>query len=201
MADELISFEPATGAELWRGAIGDVDAEVAVARGAWASWAAQPLAVRAETLRRAARAERDARAQAHARRERMRREAQTAAAVRTGAEHLLALVERSLAAAAVQRAEVDAVRAEADAEVTAELLLHIGRHLGKQYGFPTRTELDDVHRTVTELRRELRALRREMRTAQQPAAPVPVPAPEPVPVPVAAPAPPLARRTKRGART
>ena len=52
MADELISYEPATGAELWRGATGDVEAEVAVARGAWASWAAQPLAVRAETLRR-----------------------------------------------------------------------------------------------------------------------------------------------------
>jgi hypothetical protein len=34
-------------------------------------------------------------------------------------------------------------------------------HFGKQYGFPTRTELDDVHRTVTELRREMRALRRE----------------------------------------
>ena len=29
---EIISFEPATGAELWRGAIGDVDAEVAAAR-------------------------------------------------------------------------------------------------------------------------------------------------------------------------
>src|SRR5271168_4563236 len=36
-------------------------------------------------------------------------------------------------------------------------------HFGKQYGFPTRTELDDVHRTVTELRRELRAMRREQR--------------------------------------
>jgi class III poly(R)-hydroxyalkanoic acid synthase PhaE subunit len=34
-------------------------------------------------------------------------------------------------------------------------------HFGKQYGFPTRTELDDVHRTVTELRRELRALQRD----------------------------------------
>jgi hypothetical protein len=44
-------------------------------------------------------------------------------------------------------------------------------HIGKQYGFPTRTELDDVHRTVTELRRELRAMRREQRMpiAQQPA--------------------------------
>jgi hypothetical protein len=36
-------------------------------------------------------------------------------------------------------------------------------HFGKQYGFPTRTELDDVHRTVTELRRELRTMRREQR--------------------------------------
>ena len=73
------------------------------------------LSGRADTLRRAARAERDARAQAHARRERMRREAQTAGAVRTGAEHLFALVEQSLVAAAAQRAEVDAVRADADA--------------------------------------------------------------------------------------
>lgn len=52
MADELISHEPATGAELWRGPRGDVDAEVATAREGWASWAAQPLAVRSETLRR-----------------------------------------------------------------------------------------------------------------------------------------------------
>ena len=36
-------------------------------------------------------------------------------------------------------------------------------HFGRQYGFPTRTELDDVHRTVTELRREIRAMRREHR--------------------------------------
>jgi len=34
-------------------------------------------------------------------------------------------------------------------------------HFGKQYGFPTRTELDDVHRTVTELRRELREMKRQ----------------------------------------
>ena len=49
---ELVSYEPATGAELWRGAIGDVDAEVATARGAWATWAARPLTYRIETLRR-----------------------------------------------------------------------------------------------------------------------------------------------------
>ncbi|HEY0411993.1 MAG TPA: succinylglutamate-semialdehyde dehydrogenase [Allosphingosinicella sp.] len=48
----LTSFEPATGAALWTGETGDVDAEVARARGAWASWAARPLAVRIETMRR-----------------------------------------------------------------------------------------------------------------------------------------------------
>jgi succinylglutamic semialdehyde dehydrogenase len=48
----LISTEPATGKTLWTGESGDVDAEVARARGAWAGWAARPLAVRIETLRR-----------------------------------------------------------------------------------------------------------------------------------------------------
>ena len=33
----------------------------------------------------------------------------------------------------------------------------------KGFGLPTRTEMDDVHRTVTELRRELRALKRQKR--------------------------------------
>jgi succinylglutamic semialdehyde dehydrogenase len=48
----LQSFEPATGDLLWTGESGDPDAEIARARGAWASWAARPLAVRIETLRR-----------------------------------------------------------------------------------------------------------------------------------------------------
>ena len=52
MADELISYEPATGTLLWRGPIGDVDTEVAAARDGWAAWAALPLAVRIETMRR-----------------------------------------------------------------------------------------------------------------------------------------------------
>jgi hypothetical protein len=46
-------------------------------------------------------------------------------------------------------------------------------HFGKQYGFPTRTELDDVHRSVTEMRRELRRMRRALAEAQ--AAPAPTP--------------------------
>lgn len=38
----------------------------------------------------------------------------------------------------------------------------LAEHYGEGFGFPTRRELDDVHRIVTELRRELRALRREV---------------------------------------
>jgi succinylglutamic semialdehyde dehydrogenase len=49
---ELISYEPATGAVLWRGQSGDVDAEVAMARASWAAWASHPLTYRIEALRR-----------------------------------------------------------------------------------------------------------------------------------------------------
>lgn len=48
----IISTEPATGAELWRGSVGDVDATVDRARRAWPAWAAQPLATRIELCRR-----------------------------------------------------------------------------------------------------------------------------------------------------
>ncbi|MCX7863994.1 MAG: succinylglutamate-semialdehyde dehydrogenase [Novosphingobium sp.] len=49
---ELISCEPATGKEMWRGRISDVDEIVTRARRAWPTWAAQPLANRMELLRR-----------------------------------------------------------------------------------------------------------------------------------------------------
>lgn len=49
---EIISHEPATGAELWRGKIGNVDETVAQARRAWPAWAALPLANRIELVRR-----------------------------------------------------------------------------------------------------------------------------------------------------
>lgn len=52
MSDELLSYEPATGALLWRHAIGDADSEVATARESWAEWAAKPVTFRIETLRR-----------------------------------------------------------------------------------------------------------------------------------------------------
>lgn len=65
-------------------------------------------------------------------------------------------------------------------------------HFGKQYGFPTRTEADDVHRTVTELRREMRALRREQHAS--PSVVSPVPSAEPMRTP--RPAPPRGTRQK-----
>lgn len=49
---ELISYEPATGEELWRAKHGDVDDIVDRARRAWPSWAASPLANRMELMRR-----------------------------------------------------------------------------------------------------------------------------------------------------
>jgi succinylglutamic semialdehyde dehydrogenase len=49
---EIVSYEPATGAQLWRGAIGDVDDLVTRARRAAPGWAAQPISTRMELVRR-----------------------------------------------------------------------------------------------------------------------------------------------------
>lgn len=49
---EIVSCEPATGAELWRGPVGDVEAAVDRARQAWSTWAAQSLSNRVELCRR-----------------------------------------------------------------------------------------------------------------------------------------------------
>jgi len=51
-ASEIISYEPATGAELWRGKVSDIDEAVSRARRAWPGWAAQPLSTRMELVRR-----------------------------------------------------------------------------------------------------------------------------------------------------
>ena len=52
MTDRLISTEPATGAEIWSGDIGDAEAEVAEARAAWPEWAARSVSYRIEAMRR-----------------------------------------------------------------------------------------------------------------------------------------------------
>ncbi|WP_428681144.1 succinylglutamate-semialdehyde dehydrogenase [Sphingopyxis sp.] len=52
MSEQLLSFEPATGNELWRGPVSKVDHEVEIARRAWPEWAAKAVTFRSETLRR-----------------------------------------------------------------------------------------------------------------------------------------------------
>jgi hypothetical protein len=88
------------------------------------------------------------------------------------------------------RTQAAMIRATTELRMAQQELVE---HFGKQYGFPTHTELDDVHRTVTELRREMRAMRREQRIAPQAEVPSPAPAGRP----------PVTRRatnTKRGTR-
>ncbi|HYI42505.1 MAG TPA: aldehyde dehydrogenase family protein, partial [Sphingomicrobium sp.] len=52
MSKTLVSFDPATGAEIWSGTIGDAAAEVAAARAALPEWAAHSVSYRCEALRR-----------------------------------------------------------------------------------------------------------------------------------------------------
>ena len=52
MSNSLVSTEPATGVQIWAGALGDAATEVAAARAAWPAWAANSVAFRTETLRR-----------------------------------------------------------------------------------------------------------------------------------------------------
>ena len=77
------------------------------------------LAGRADALRKAATAQRQAQARELARRARLRREAETAAAVHAAAGFLARAVERSLAQAGVERAAAEAARTESEAALTA----------------------------------------------------------------------------------
>ena len=52
VANRLISTNPATGEELWSGAIGDPNFEVEAARASWPAWAAHSVAYRIEAVRR-----------------------------------------------------------------------------------------------------------------------------------------------------
>jgi chromosome segregation protein len=77
------------------------------------------LAGRADSLDRAARAERDARARAEQRRARLRHEAAVAGAVAAGARQLLAHVEVSLGRAERERTAAEAAKAMREQELTA----------------------------------------------------------------------------------
>ena len=80
---------------------------------------ARALAGRADALRRAAEGERQARLREIARRERLAREARTAAAVHAGGTFLARLLERSLTLSAQERSHAEAMRTETEAGLSA----------------------------------------------------------------------------------
>jgi chromosome segregation protein len=98
------------------------------------------LAGRADSLDRAARAEREARARAEQRRARLRHEAAVAEAVATGARQLLAHVEVSLTRADQERTLAEAAKARREQELTA------ARTAGRDLKAELDKLTDSVHR-------------------------------------------------------
>ncbi|WP_318214593.1 chromosome segregation protein SMC [Streptomyces sp. SCL15-6] len=98
------------------------------------------LAGRADSLDRAARAEREARARAEQRRARLRHEAAVAEAVAAGARQLLAHVEVSLARADEERTAAEAAKARREQELTA------ARTAGRDLKAELDKLTDSVHR-------------------------------------------------------
>ncbi|WP_367320584.1 chromosome segregation protein SMC [Streptomyces sp. HUAS ZL42] len=98
------------------------------------------LAGRADSLDRAARAEREARARAEQRRARLRHEAAVAEAVASGARQLLAHVEVSLGRAEEERAAAEAAKVLREQELTA------ARGAGRDLKAELDKLTDSVHR-------------------------------------------------------
>ncbi|MFF4572535.1 chromosome segregation protein SMC [Streptomyces sp. NPDC001410] len=98
------------------------------------------LAGRADSLDRAARAEREARVRAEQRRARLRHEAAVAEAVASGARQLLAHVEVSLTRAEQERAAAEAAKAARERELTA------ARTTGRDLKAELDKLTDSVHR-------------------------------------------------------
>ncbi|MGP3948323.1 AAA family ATPase [Streptomyces sp. 7N604] len=96
------------------------------------------LAGRADSLDRAARAEREARARAEQRRARLRHEAAVASAVADGARQLLAHVEVSLVRAEEERAAAERAKGEREQELAAE----------RNHGRDLKAELDKLTDSV-----------------------------------------------------
>ncbi|MER6956812.1 chromosome segregation protein SMC [Streptomyces sp. NPDC000618] len=98
------------------------------------------LAGRADSLDRAARAEREARARADQRRARLRHEAAVAEAVAAGARQLLAHVEVSVGRAEAERVAADAAKAQREQELAA------ARTAGRDLKAELDKLTDSVHR-------------------------------------------------------
>ncbi|PSK69564.1 chromosome segregation protein SMC [Streptomyces sp. CS149] len=98
------------------------------------------LAGRADSLDRAARAEREARARAEQRRARLRYEAEVASAVASGARQLLTHVEVSLVRADEERSSAEAAKGERERELAVE------RDRGRELKGELDKLTDSVHR-------------------------------------------------------
>ncbi|OIK01901.1 chromosome segregation protein SMC [Streptomyces sp. MUSC 14] len=98
------------------------------------------LAGRADSLDRAARAEREARARAEQRRARLRHEAAVAGAVAAGSRQLLAHIDVSLARAERERTAAEAAKARREQELTA------ARTAGRELKSELDKLTDSVHR-------------------------------------------------------
>ncbi|EFE77918.1 AAA family ATPase [Streptomyces filamentosus] len=98
------------------------------------------LAGRADSLDRAARAEREARTRAEQRRARLRYEAEVASAVASGARQLLAHVEVSLVRADQERTSAEAAKGERERELAVE------RDRGRELKGELDKLTDSVHR-------------------------------------------------------
>ena len=114
---------------------------------------ARALHGRADTLLRAAQAERDARAAAIARREQLLREGEVAEAVGRGVAVVLARLEESVALAAAERARVEQARSSREQELreSREALRDLGRQLDELVSSVHR---DEMARTQQRMRIE-----------------------------------------------
>src|SRR3954447_6761813 len=80
------------------------------------------------------------------------------------ANEVLLETQRSEAFLKTQR---DLLKASTDLRLAQQ---ELAEFYSEMFGYPTRTELDDVHKTVTELRRDLRAFKRASRASRAPIA-------------------------------
>ena len=78
------------------------------------------------------------------------------------ANEIMLETQRSDAFLTTQR---ESLKASTDLRLAQQ---EVAEYYSEMFGYPSRAELDDVHKTVTELRRELRALKREMRERGRP---------------------------------
>ena len=78
------------------------------------------------------------------------------------ANEILLETQRSEAFLKTQR---ELLKASTDLRLAQQ---ELAEFYSEMFGYPTRAELDDVHKTVTELRRELRAFKRESRARVRP---------------------------------